>query len=115
MAFTEVNGAKLWYEVTGEGDPVMHIHGAGFGHFNFATATPIRFPRRSKIGPPLFPLFIFEVIRKVPGLSCSPLSLLTIPSVKEGCRQPIMPAKGKPIITAERPVLGSIILANGMA
>ena len=41
MAFTEINGANLWYEVTGEGDPVMHIHGAGFGHFNFATATPI--------------------------------------------------------------------------
>ena len=41
MAFTEVNGAKLWYEVTGEGEPVVHIHGAGFGHFNFATATPI--------------------------------------------------------------------------
>ena len=41
MAFTEVNGANLWYDVTGEGDPVIHIHGAGFGHFNFATATPI--------------------------------------------------------------------------
>lgn len=41
MAFAEVNGANLWYEVTGEGEPVIHIHGAGFGHFNFATATPI--------------------------------------------------------------------------
>jgi pimeloyl-ACP methyl ester carboxylesterase len=41
MAFAEINGAKLWYEVTGEGDPVIHIHGAGFGHFNFATATPV--------------------------------------------------------------------------
>jgi pimeloyl-ACP methyl ester carboxylesterase len=41
MAFAEVNGAKLWYEITGDGAPVMHIHGAGFGHFNFATATPI--------------------------------------------------------------------------
>lgn len=41
MAFTEVNGAKLWYEITGDGAPVVHIHGAGFGHFNFATATPI--------------------------------------------------------------------------
>lgn len=41
MAFAEINGAKLWYEVTGEGEPVIHIHGAGFGHFNFATATPI--------------------------------------------------------------------------
>ena len=41
MAFTEVNGVKLWYKTTGEGTPVVHIHGAGFGHFNFATATPI--------------------------------------------------------------------------
>jgi pimeloyl-ACP methyl ester carboxylesterase len=41
MTFADVNGAKLWYEVTGEGEPVIHIHGAGFGHFNFATATPI--------------------------------------------------------------------------
>ena len=41
MAFAEVNGVKLWYEMTGDGAPVVHIHGAGFGHFNFATATPI--------------------------------------------------------------------------
>ncbi len=41
MAFAEVNGVKLWHQVTGEGAPVIHIHGAGFGHFNFATATPI--------------------------------------------------------------------------
>src|SRR5438094_4198831 len=36
----EVNGVKLWYDVTGEGEPVVQIHGAGFGHFNFAPATP---------------------------------------------------------------------------
>ncbi len=41
MAFADVNGVELWYEVTDEGDPVMHIHGAGFGHFNFTTATPV--------------------------------------------------------------------------
>jgi pimeloyl-ACP methyl ester carboxylesterase len=35
-----VNGADLWYCVTGEGEPVLQIHGAGFGHFNFAPATP---------------------------------------------------------------------------
>jgi 3-oxoadipate enol-lactonase len=38
--FTEVNGAKLWYRITGEGEPVVQIHGAGFGHFNFDPATP---------------------------------------------------------------------------
>ncbi len=36
----EVNGVNLWYEVSGEGEPIMQIHGAGFGHFNFAPATP---------------------------------------------------------------------------
>jgi pimeloyl-ACP methyl ester carboxylesterase len=36
----QVNGAELWYEVSGEGEPVIQIHGAGFGHFNFAPATP---------------------------------------------------------------------------
>src|SRR5438067_2183100 len=35
----EVNGVKLWYDVTGDGEPVVQIHGAGFGHFNFAPAT----------------------------------------------------------------------------
>jgi pimeloyl-ACP methyl ester carboxylesterase len=35
-----VNGVELWYRVTGEGEPVVQIHGAGFGHFNFAPATP---------------------------------------------------------------------------
>lgn len=37
----EVNGAKLWYEITGEGEPVLQIHGSGFGHYNFGPGTPI--------------------------------------------------------------------------
>ena len=41
MASCEVNGARLWYAITGAGEPVLQIHGAGFGHFNFAPATPI--------------------------------------------------------------------------
>ena len=40
MTRTTINGARLWWKETGTGDPVMQIHGAGFGHFNFATATP---------------------------------------------------------------------------
>ena len=36
----QVNGVNLWYAVSGEGEPVVQIHGAGFGHFNFAPATP---------------------------------------------------------------------------
>jgi 3-oxoadipate enol-lactonase len=36
----EVNGVELWYRITGEGEPVAQIHGAGFGHFNFDPATP---------------------------------------------------------------------------
>ena len=37
----DVNGARLWYRISGEGEPVVQIHGAGFGHFNFAPATPV--------------------------------------------------------------------------
>jgi pimeloyl-ACP methyl ester carboxylesterase len=36
----EVNGVDLWYRITGEGAPVVQIHGAGFGHYNFDPATP---------------------------------------------------------------------------
>ena len=41
MPDARINGVRIWYKETGQGDPVMQIHGAGFGHFNFATATPI--------------------------------------------------------------------------
>jgi len=37
----EVNGVKLWHRLTGEGEPVVQIHGAGFGHFNCDPATPV--------------------------------------------------------------------------
>jgi pimeloyl-ACP methyl ester carboxylesterase len=37
----EVNGVRLWHRVTGEGEPVVQIHGAGFGHFNFDPVTPL--------------------------------------------------------------------------
>lgn len=40
-SFAQVNGVRLWYEESGAGEPVLQIHGAGFGHFNFATATPV--------------------------------------------------------------------------
>ncbi|MDQ4018556.1 MAG: alpha/beta hydrolase [Actinomycetota bacterium] len=36
----EVNGVNLWYRISGDGEPVVQIHGAGFGHFNFDLATP---------------------------------------------------------------------------
>ena len=40
MGARSSHGVDLWYQVTGEGEPVVQIHGAGFGHFNFAPATP---------------------------------------------------------------------------
>ena len=36
----EVRGANLWYRISGDGEPVVQIHGAGFGHFNFDPVTP---------------------------------------------------------------------------
>lgn len=41
MPEANLNGIRIWYQETGEGDPVIQVHGAGFAHFNFATATPI--------------------------------------------------------------------------
>jgi pimeloyl-ACP methyl ester carboxylesterase len=35
-----VNGVELWYRISGDGEAVAQIHGAGFGHFNFDLATP---------------------------------------------------------------------------
>ena len=40
-ATVKVNGVNLWYQTTGDGEPVMQIHGCGFGHFNFAPVTPL--------------------------------------------------------------------------
>lgn len=40
MPHATINGAQIWYKETGDGEPVIQIHGCGFGHFNFATATP---------------------------------------------------------------------------
>ncbi len=37
----EVKGVNLWYRITGQGEPVAQIHGAGFGHFNFDPVTPL--------------------------------------------------------------------------
>lgn len=39
--FTEVNGVRLWHRTTGEGEPVVQIHGAGFGHYNLDPVTPL--------------------------------------------------------------------------
>jgi pimeloyl-ACP methyl ester carboxylesterase len=36
-----VNNTELWYEWTGSGAPLVHIHGGGFGHENFARLTPL--------------------------------------------------------------------------
>ncbi len=37
----EVNGVRIWHRITGDGPPVVQIHGAGFGHFNLDPVTPI--------------------------------------------------------------------------
>jgi pimeloyl-ACP methyl ester carboxylesterase len=35
MSEVTVDGCKIWYEVAGEGETMLHIGGAGFGHENF--------------------------------------------------------------------------------
>jgi len=34
-------GETIWYKVTGEGVPLLHIHGSAFGHRNFEKMTPL--------------------------------------------------------------------------
>jgi 3-oxoadipate enol-lactonase len=36
----DVAGGKLWFTVRGEGPPLFHVHGSGFGHANFSQLTP---------------------------------------------------------------------------
>lgn len=36
-----VNGVDLWYRVDGEGEPMIQLHGAGFGHHNFGPVSPL--------------------------------------------------------------------------
>ena len=41
MATAHVNGADLWYSLSGTGETMVHVHGAGLGHQNFASLTPL--------------------------------------------------------------------------
>jgi 3-oxoadipate enol-lactonase len=41
MAYAALDGARIWYQESGAGEPVVQIHGGGLGHANFALATPI--------------------------------------------------------------------------
>ena len=34
-------GERIWYKTTGEGRPLLHIHGSAFGHRNFEKLTPL--------------------------------------------------------------------------
>jgi pimeloyl-ACP methyl ester carboxylesterase len=41
MTMVDIGNASLWVRQVGDGPPVLQIHGAGFGHHNFAPVTPI--------------------------------------------------------------------------
>jgi len=41
MAKLNIGDAMLWLEETGDGPPVLQIHGAGFGHYNFSPLSPL--------------------------------------------------------------------------
>ena len=38
---TLTDGAAIWYEETGTGKPLLHLHGSAFGHRNFEKLTPL--------------------------------------------------------------------------
>jgi 3-oxoadipate enol-lactonase len=42
-------GETIWYKVTGEGRPLLQIHGSAFGHKNFAVMTPLMAPHFATI------------------------------------------------------------------
>jgi pimeloyl-ACP methyl ester carboxylesterase len=44
-----VNGTRLWYEQVGSGEPIVHLHGSGLGHQNFAALTPLMAPHMSVV------------------------------------------------------------------
>lgn len=41
MPDAHLDGVRLWYRWSGEGEPVVHIHGGGLGHENFDHLTPL--------------------------------------------------------------------------
>jgi 3-oxoadipate enol-lactonase len=42
-------GDRIWYQESGSGPPLLHIHGSAFGHRNFEKLTPLMAPRCSVI------------------------------------------------------------------
>ncbi|MCS7002820.1 MAG: alpha/beta hydrolase [Dehalococcoidia bacterium] len=41
MPFVTANGFRHYYKITGDGEPIVQIHGAALGHSNFAKVTPL--------------------------------------------------------------------------
>ena len=42
MPYVQIPGARIWYQIKGKDNEVIaQIHGAGFGHDNFATVSPL--------------------------------------------------------------------------
>ena len=41
MPIAELNQKRIWYEITGQGEPLLQLHGAALGHQNFSRVTPV--------------------------------------------------------------------------
>lgn len=41
MPTATINGATIWYKETGDGPPIVQLHGGGYCHLNFQHATPL--------------------------------------------------------------------------
>ena len=40
MPFAELGEKRIWYEITGDGEPLVQLPGAGLGLRNFSRVTP---------------------------------------------------------------------------
>lgn len=41
MPIADLGKRRIWYKITGKGEPLLQLHGAALGHQNFARVTPV--------------------------------------------------------------------------
>jgi 3-oxoadipate enol-lactonase len=69
MAYAEVNGCRLWYEIKGSGEHLLQIGGSAFGHLNFPPQFTEEMAKR---------FTVIETDQRGSGLSDSPAGKYTV-------------------------------------